>query len=490
MHITKPLLWLLEPYIVYKAYLWGLRFYSHPVTWEGEPDWFSLTLTTLLAIDAIVLPLLLLYLPACNPDKNVPRWIIKIVNPLDRFVAWVESKQLGAVWMKIIGALWAFFIYLVPVYIGGQSYSLRSRASNFTMEDIKEACEFARQHNAHIHVTTNVIPHEEDYEGLREYLMKLEEYGVTAIIAASPSIMKLARECAPKLEIHCSTQMSITNVETAKFLHEQLGLDRAVLARECSIEDIYAITKECPVDTEAFIHGGMCVNYSGRCTLSNRMTLRDANRGGCAQSCRWQYHVYQDDKELNTDILYSMGSKDLLAADYMYELMDAGVSSLKIEGRMKTEYYVASVVSAYRHLIDEIAENDGPLSPERLAYHKKEISRAENRQTTTAFYPGEAGLNTLIYHAYSDADVNHDFLAKVAGYDQDANVAYLETRNAFDVGEMLEVISPGKDKRTFKVEWIKDPKGEYLASSRRPMVVVQVPIPFEIGENDLVRRAR
>lgn len=376
------------------------------------------------------------------------------------------------------------------VYIGGQSYSLRSRASNFTMEDIKEACEFARQHNAHIHVTTNVIPHEEDYEGLREYLMKLEEYGVTAIIAASPSIMKLARECAPKLEIHCSTQMSITNVETAKFLHEQLGLDRAVLARECSIEDIYAITKECPVDTEAFIHGGMCVNYSGRCTLSNRMTLRDANRGGCAQSCRWQYHVYQDDKELNTDILYSMGSKDLLAADYMYELMDAGVSSLKIEGRMKTEYYVASVVSAYHHLIDEIAENDGPLSPERLAYHKKEISRAENRQTTTAFYPGEAGLNTLIYHAYSDADVNHDFLAKVAGYDQDANVAYLETRNAFDVGEMLEVISPGKDKRTFKVEWIKDPKGEYLASSRRPMVVVQVPIPFEIGENDLVRRAR
>lgn len=376
------------------------------------------------------------------------------------------------------------------VYLGGQSYSLRSRASNFTMEDIQEACLFAREHHARIHVTVNIIPHEEDYEGLREYLIKLQEFGVTAIIVASPAIMKLAKECAPKLEIHCSTQMSITNVDTAKFLASNLNLDRVVLARECTIEDVYQITKESPVDTEAFIHGGMCVNYSGRCTLSNRMTLRDANRGGCAQSCRWQYHLYQDEEELSTDTLYTMGSKDLQAADYLYDLMHAGVSSLKIEGRMKTEYYVASVVSAYRHLIDEIAETGKPLSDERLAYHKKEIMRAENRQTTNAFYPGSADRDSLIYHVNSNADVNHDFLAKVVRYDTDKQVAILETRNVFEVGEQLEVISPGKDKRLFKVEWIKDPKEEYITSSRRPMVKVQVPVPFEINVDDFIRRAR
>ena len=240
------------------------------------------------------------------------------------------------------------------VYLGGQFFSLRSRASNFTLEDIQEACAFAKEHGARIHVTCNIIPHNEDFDGLEEYLKKLEEFGVTAIIVASPSIMKLARKVAPKLEVHCSTQMSITNVETAIFMHDVFGIDRAVLARECNMEDIYDITEKCPVETEAFIHGGMCVNYSGRCTLSNRMTLRDANRGGCAQSCRWAYHLYDGKNEISDDALFTMGSKDLFTADYMYDLMNAGVSSLKIEGRMKTEYYVATIVSGYRHLIDEL----------------------------------------------------------------------------------------------------------------------------------------
>lgn len=374
------------------------------------------------------------------------------------------------------------------VYLGGQFFSLRSRASNFTLEDIQEACVFAKEHGARIHVTCNIIPHNEDFEGLEEYLKKLEEFGVTAIIVASPSIMKLAGKVAPKLEVHCSTQMSITNVETAIFMHDVFGVDRAVLARECNMEDIYDITEKCPVETEAFIHGGMCVNYSGRCTLSNRMTLRDANRGGCAQSCRWAYHLYDGKNEISNDALFTMGSKDLFTADYMYDLMNAGVSSLKIEGRMKTEYYVATIVSGYRHLIDEIYENQGPLSQERLDYHKKQILYGENREVCSGFYAGNANADSLIYHETSNADVNHDFLGTVAGID--GTHVTIETRNKFNTGETLEILSPYNTVRQFHVDSILNAKNEVIETANQPMTRVQIDIPFEVHEKDILRRSR
>ena len=377
------------------------------------------------------------------------------------------------------------------VYIGGQSFSLRSRASNFSMEDIREACSFAKEHGARIHVTVNVIPHEEDFEGLREYLVKLQEYGVTAVIAASPAIMTLAKECAPKLEVHCSTQMSVTNGQAAKFMAEQLHVDRVVLGRECSMEDVYSICEESPVDIEAFIHGGMCVNFSGRCTLSNRMTLRDANRGGCAQSCRWQYRVYENGRELSDDEhLFTMGSKDLFAASHLYDMMKAGVASLKIEGRMKTEYYVASVVSAYRHLIDELYAAQSPLSEERMAYHFHEILRGENRETCDGFYSGRAGYDSLIYHANSNADVNHDFLGTVVSYDASRGEMVMETRNPVDVGDVIEVLSPGKENRRFTLEFMRNKKGEYLEKCRNPLSELTVNVPFETGRDDILRRAR
>lgn len=374
------------------------------------------------------------------------------------------------------------------VYLGGQYFSLRSRASNFSLDDIQEACAFAKQYGAHIHVTCNIIPHNEDFEGLEEYLKKLEEFGVTAIIVASPAIMQLAKKVAPKLEVHCSTQMSITNNETAVFLHDTFGIDRAVLARECSMEDIYSITQKCPVETEAFIHGGMCVNYSGRCTLSNRMTLRDANRGGCAQSCRWAYHLYDGNRDLSEKQLFTMGSKDLFTADYLYDLMNAGVSSLKIEGRMKTEYYVATIVSGYRHLIDEIYENRGPLSEERLNYHKKQILYGENRDTCTGFYSGEATDASLIYHETSNADVNHDFLGTVV--DVNGNNVTIETRNKFNKYETLEVLAPGKQVRAFTVNSLKNAKGEDIETANQPMTRVVVEIPFSVNLEDIIRRAR
>ena len=347
------------------------------------------------------------------------------------------------------------------VYLGGQFFSLRSRASNFTLEDIQEACVFAKEHGARIHVTCNIIPHNEDFEGLEEYLKKLEEFGVTAIIVASPSIMKLARKVAPKLEVHCSTQMSITNVETAIFMHDVFGIDRAVLARECNMEDIYDITEKCPVETEAFIHGGMCVNYSGRCTLSNRMTLRDANRGGCAQSCRWAYHLYDGKNEISDDALFTMGSKDLFTADYMYDLMNAGVSSLKIEGT---------------------------LSQERFDYHKKQILYGENREVCSGFYAGNANADSLIYHETSNADVNHDFLGTVVGID--GTHVTIETRNKFNTGETLEILSPYNTVRQFHVDSILNAKNEVIETANQPMTRVQIDIPFEVHEKDILRRSR
>ncbi len=222
------------------------------------------------------------------------------------------------------------------VYLGGKQFSLRSRASNFDLKEIREGVEFANQYGAKIHVTVNIVPHDEDLAGVEEYLKQLEEIGVTAIIVASVSIMEIAKRVAPKLEVHVSTQQSSTNSAAVAF-YEQLGVDRVVLARECSMDQIEQIVRHSNVDIEAFIHGGMCVNYSGRCTLSNWMTLRDANRGGCAQSCRWKYHVYEKDKLISDlECLFSMSSKDLLAVEYVGRMIKAGVTSLKIEGRMKS----------------------------------------------------------------------------------------------------------------------------------------------------------
>ena len=376
------------------------------------------------------------------------------------------------------------------VYLGGMKFSLRSRASNFTMDDIREACEFAHAHGSKVHVTVNMIPHDEDFEGLSDYLKELEEIGVDAFITASPAIMKLIRECTSRVEIHCSTQMSVTNAAAANWLKETLDIDRVVLARECSMNDVKSITRDCLIDTEAFIHGGMCVNISGRCTLSNRMTLRDANRGGCAQSCRWTYQLLDGQRCVNERELFTMGSKDLFAADEICDLIEAGVSSLKIEGRMKTEYYVASIVSGYRHLIDEIYENGGRLPEERMAYHRAQIMKGENREVCEGFYPGIAGAGTIIRNTTSDANVNHGFLATVVSFDEARMEAVIETRNPFDTGDEMEILSPGMDCRTFTLTAMKDLKDDScLTASRRPMAQLLIQVPFAVRAGDIVRKA-
>ena len=375
------------------------------------------------------------------------------------------------------------------VYIGGEAYSLRSRAGNFTIPEIKEAVEFAKERGARVHVTVNAIHHDEDLDGLKEYLIALEDCGVTAIIVATLSVMKLAKEVAPKLEVHASTQLSITNHESALFLHENYGIDRAVLARECTLDDVRSITNFLPIETEAFIHGGMCVNYSGRCTLSNRMTNRDANRGGCAQSCRWQYKLFEEDKEISNGYDFTMGSKDLRALRHIEELIHMGVSSFKIEGRMKTEYYIASIVNAYRELIDDILEK-GHLTDNDLLRHQKNLSYAENREVWDGFYGNKDGYKSIIYHATSNADVNHDFLAKVVEYDDWNRFALIETRNKFNVGEEVEVLSPGAKVKSFVVEYASHEQGGPIEVINQPMKKVIISVPFSVKEGDILRRKR
>lgn len=371
------------------------------------------------------------------------------------------------------------------VYLGGKKFSLRSRASNFDIEDIKEACDFARNHNANIHVTVNIIPHESDFEGIKEYLKTLEEIGVTAIIVASPAIAQIARKVASKLEIHLSTQLSITNYKSVEYF-DDIKPDRVVLARECTMDEIRYITKNINTNTETFIHGGMCVNYSGRCTISNALTLRDANRGGCAQSCRWKYHLYDGDNKISDDeILFSMSSKDLMAIDKVYDMIEANVSSLKIEGRMKSNYYIATVVKTYRKLIDEIYENKKRPDKDRIEYYEREIAKAENRLTSSGFYDGLPNESGHLY-GINGAGVTHDFIGVIL--DQDDDYAYVQTRNLYRLNDELEVFGPNIDNETFVVTTIIDENDENVELVNRPMSVMKINIPFKVSKGDMIRR--
>lgn len=374
------------------------------------------------------------------------------------------------------------------VYIGGKKFSLRSRASNFEIADIKAACDFAKAHQAHIHVTINMIPHQEDLEGLKTYLLELRDAGVTALIIASPMIIKFAKEVVPELEVHLSTQMNTTNSSVIKEVLAW-GVDRVVLARECSMDEIRRITAVSPLPTECFIHGGMCSNYSGRCTLSNAMTLRDANRGGCAQSCRWKYHLMQNDKELSDpEILLSMSSKDLMAVRFVETMIHSNVASLKIEGRMKSDYYIAQVVKTYRTLIDEVYEK-GKLSEARLNYYAIEFNKAENRPTADGFL---AHTPSATHHLYdvNGAGVTHDFVGYILDYDPLNEMALVEVRNHFIQGDLLEAFGPTINNLQFTVEKLYNKDNELVEIANKPIEQLWMPIPFPVSKHDMIRKVR
>ena len=277
------------------------------------------------------------------------------------------------------------------VYVGGKAFSLRARASNFTIENLQELVLFAKGLNKKVYVTTNIIPHDEDLTGLEEYLLALEKIGVNAIITSSLHIILTAKKITKNLEVHLSTQMSSSNSETINF-YKDLGITRVVLAREVTLDEMKIISEKSSLELEVFIHGGMCVSYSGKCVLSNHLSLRDANRGGCAHSCRWNYHLYQGNKKLTKkNEFFNMGSKDLMALRFIPDLIDMNIASLKIEGRMKSSYYLATIVRCYRKAIDLYYEK-GLLTEEDFACLINEINKAENRQTSYGFYKGKTKI--------------------------------------------------------------------------------------------------
>lgn len=377
----------------------------------------------------------------------------------------------------------AFVYGADAVFIGGKQFSLRARASNFDIPDIKEACDFAHSLGKRVYVTTNIIPHNDNLEGLKEYLRDLEEVGVDAIICAAPIIIETAKQ-ETNLEIHISTQASLTNFEAVNFWSEE-GVKRVVLARELSLEEITEMRNNTNSDIEVFIHGGMCVSYSGRCTLSNNMTDRDANRGGCAHSCRWNYDLYDGDEKLNTDISFSMSSKDLQTVKYISNLIDIGVNSLKIEGRMKSVHYIATVVNTYRRLIDDICDDHEIDLPKYLL----EIKKAENRLTSIGFMNGMTTIDEQLYNMRSE-NPSQEFIGLVQEYDDENFIAIVEQRNFFSPGDEVEVFSPNFEPLKFKIEDILDMEDNILDAARHPKQLLKIFIPFKVSKYDMIRKVQ
>lgn len=372
------------------------------------------------------------------------------------------------------------------VYVGGKHFSLRSRASNFENEDIRELCDFAMMYGAKIYVTVNIVFHDDDYEGIKEYLVFLNNCGVKGVIISSLALIPIIKNIAPNLECHISTQLSSLNSSAVSTL-KSFGADRVVLAREASMDQIEDIAEKVNIPLEVFIHGGMCSNFSGRCVLSNRMTLRDANRGGCAHSCRWKYHLYDLDAELSKDdCLLSMSSKDLRASAYIQRMIKCGVASLKIEGRMKSEYYIGQVVKTYRKMIDEIYEL-GSLSEERLSYYDSELEKAENRPSDDGFLSGDCD-NTKHLYGVNGAGVTHDYVAYVKGYDINRGIATVEVKNIFALNDQLEIFGPNVDNVVFKNVCMFDEEWNKVDLANKPTQILYIRVPFVLHEGDMIRK--
>ena len=321
------------------------------------------------------------------------------------------------------------------VFIGGREFSLRSKASNFTLEEIKEGVDFAHKLNKKVHVTCNIVMHNNDVEPLKEYLIALDKIGVDAIITSSLHMVKLAKEYT-SLEVHISTQQSILNTEAVN-LFKSLGADRVVLGREVSLEDIEKICKNKPCEIETFIHGGMCSSYSGKCMLSNVMCNRDANRGGCAYSCRWRYNIHQKDKLITEgDEFFKMSSRDLCAINEIPKLIEYGVDSLKIEGRRKASNYIACVVKAYRQAIDDYYEQ----REMKFEKYREDIFKCENRLTSFGFLHGNVKIEQMLYNLDERIIKVGDYVGLVL--DSTEEYAYVEIHNKMEINHTYIVHSP------------------------------------------------
>ena len=369
------------------------------------------------------------------------------------------------------------------VFVGSKEFSLRSRASNFTIEDLYEGAKFCHEHGAKLYVTTNIVPHNSDLIGLIDYLEDIENAGVDAIICSSYAVMYIAKRYT-NLEIHISTQQSITNSLAVKF-YEEYGATRVVLARELTIKEIEEIKKNTSLELEVFIHGGMCSSYSGRCMLSNHMTNRDANRGGCAHSCRWNYDLFMGDMRINDDERFQFSSKDLMAVNQIERLFMCA-DSFKIEGRMKSLHYIATVVKVYRMLIDEYFETGKILD---LEYYKKEIQKTENRLFSHGFLEGMTTVNEQLYNMRSE-NPQQDFVGIVVDYIEETNTAVIEVRNHFKPYSTLEAFGPNLRSTEFQITTIINSDGLEVDAARHPKEIVRVTCPLKLAKYDMIRLVR
>ena len=361
------------------------------------------------------------------------------------------------------------------VYIGGKDYSLRANANNFSIEEIKEACLFAHDLGKKVYLTLNIVFHNEDINGVYDYIKKVVEAGIDAFIVSDLFIVKYIHDNF-NVEVHLSTQASTTNIESVRYLMNE-GVKRVVLAREVGLKDIKKIIDETGVDIECFIHGAMCTFYSGRCVLSNYFTNRDSNRGGCAQVCRFNFDI--DDKP------FSMAVKDLNASYIIKDMIEVGVKSLKIEGRMRSPYYLATVVSSYRKIIDSYY--DGTLNDEILKEENKILSRVSNRDNSTHFFTHEADLNDQYYSGRWEIS-NQDYLAFVLDYDNETKLCKIAQRNYFSIGDDILIFTPDGQRILHKVDKLYNEDMEEVDKANHAEEILYFKIDTKIPYASMIRR--
>ena len=380
------------------------------------------------------------------------------------------------------------------VYIGGQAFGLRAKADNFSIEEMKQGVEYAHAHNAKVYVTANIFAHNYDLDGIRAYFGELKDTGVDAVLVSDPGVFTIARETMPDMELHISTQANNTNYMTYKFWYDH-GIKRVVSARELSLAEISQIRANIPDDMEieSFIHGAMCISYSGRCLLSNYFTGRDANHGACTHPCRWKYSIVEETRPgeymtVNEDDrgTYIFNSKDLCMVEHMDDVLNSGIDSLKIEGRMKTALYVATVARTYRKAIDDYLE-----SPEKykanMSWYQEQISNCTYRQFTTGFFYGKPDENTQIYDNNTYVK-EYTYLGYAEEVDENG-FTYITQRNKFTVGETIEIMKPDGRNIEATVKAIYDEDGNSVESAPHPQQKLAVDLGAEIEKYDLLRRS-
>lgn len=379
------------------------------------------------------------------------------------------------------------------VYIGGEVFSLRAKSKNFSMEDMRAGIDFAHAHGAKVYVTANILAHNGDLDGVEAYFHELKEIGPDALIISDPGVFQIAKEVCPEIEVHISTQANNTNYRTYRFWHS-LGAKRVVSARELSMDELRELRANIPEDLEieTFIHGAMCISYSGRCLLSSYFTGRDANQGACTHPCRWKYAIMEETRPgeylpvyENERGTYIFNSKDLCMVEHIPELVEAGIDSFKIEGRMKTALYVAVVTRTYRQAIDDYLKDEA-LYRSRMEYYKEEIAKCTYRQFTTGFFFGKPDHDTQIYdnNTYIKAYI---YLGLIGDRRNDGFYG-LEQRNKFSVGEKIEVMKPDGRDVEVTVQAMTDEEGQPMESCPHPKQKIYVDLGIELSPFDLLRR--